>query len=395
MTHSRVLNRNDLENFAFLFLVTLLALLMRFVLFPFESWDYHQFLSDWYGSLKASGGFAAVGLNIGNYMPTYLYLLAAFTYFPISALTAIKLISCAADIVLAVYVMKIVNLKYADKGYGAIAYAVVLFVPGVFLNSAVWGQCDAIYTAALAAFVYYLMTGHENKAVLAFAISFIFKLQAIFLAPLLLLMLLKRKVRIGTLIIIPAVYMISIFPAVLAGRSLKDLFLIYIGQSKLYTRLVMSLPNLYTWIPDASEGDASQLPPYLGKAAVLLAGAAVLIVLFCLWRKRFVLSGEMMVTLALLFAILLPFVLPYMHERYYYPAEIFALVFAFYFPKKLYIAVIMELTCTYAECQYLFGSNFMRMEFLALLVLFNLIVIGRHAVRLAQTNPVEEAGAAA
>lgn len=398
MAKSRVWTQSDVENAAFLFLVTVLALLMRFAMFPFESWDYHQFLQEWYAALKANGGFAAVGLNIGNYTPAYLYLLAVFTYFPVSSLTAIKLISCAADVVLAVYVMKTVNLRFQDRTYGALAYAVTLFLPGVFLNSAVWGQCDAIYTAALMAFVYYLMTDRENRAMIAFSVAFVFKLQAVFLAPLLLLMLLKRRIRPGTLLIFPLTYMISIFPAVLAGRSLKELLLVYVSQSKLYPRLVMSLPNLYTWIPDASDGDGSQLPAYFGKAAVLFAGAVVLVVLFCLWRKKFVLNREILATLALLFAMLLPFVLPHMHERYYYPAELFALVFAFYFPRKFYVAVLMELTCTYAECQYLFGSDFIRMELLAVVVLGNMIAVTVQAARLIRTASMaetEKAGAAA
>lgn len=189
----RNLNREQLENAAFLFLITVFALLMRFLLFPFESGDYHQFLQGWYTALKENGGFAAVGMNIGDYMPTYLYLLALFTYLPVSGLTAIKLISSVADLVLAVYVMQTVNLKFENKTYGVMAYALVLFFPSVFLNSAVWGQCDAIFTAALVACVYYLMQNQEGKAVTAFSIAFAFKLQAVFLAPFLLLLLLKQR----------------------------------------------------------------------------------------------------------------------------------------------------------------------------------------------------------
>lgn len=99
----RSLSRRQAENIAFFFLVTVLAVLMRILLFPFESCDYHQFLQGWYDTLKANGGFAAVGMDIGDYMPTYLYLLAPFTYLPIPGLYAIKLISTAADVVLAVF----------------------------------------------------------------------------------------------------------------------------------------------------------------------------------------------------------------------------------------------------------------------------------------------------
>lgn len=387
--------RESVENVVFLFIVTVFALLLRVTLFPFESWDYHQFLQGWYTQLKQNGGFAAVGMNIGNYMPTYLYLLAPFTYFPISGLAAIKLVSTVADVVLAAYVMRIVDLKYGPF-VGFFAYAAVLFLPGVLLNSAVWGQCDSIYTAALAAFLYYVMTDHENRAVIAFAVAFVFKLQAVFLAPLLLLLLLKRKIRPGALLFLPLVYLLSVFPAILAGRGPKDLLKVYLAQSKLYPRLVMSLPNLYAWIPDKGDGDGSQIPVYFGTAGVLFAGAVVLIVLFYLFRKDFPLDNDRLVALALFFALLLPFVLPHMHERYFYPAEVLSVVFAFYFPKKLYAALAVGMASAYAQCQYLFGTNFISMGLLSVVVLAALVVLARHTAWLTRSvSLLQEEGEAA
>ncbi len=375
----------QLENAAFLFLITLFALLMRVLLFPFESGDYHQFLQGWYTALKENGGFAAVGMNIGDYMPTYLYLLAFFTYLPVSGLTAIKLISSAADIVLAVYVMKTVNLKFENKTYGVIAYAVILFLPSVFLNSAVWGQCDAIFTAALVAGVYYLMQNKEAKAMIAFSIAFIFKLQAVFLAPFLLLMLLKRKIRLRTFLIIPIVYLVSILPAVIMGRGFFDLLTVYFSQAGQYSMIAMFLPNLYTWLP-------TDTPAYISKAAVILAGGLVLISLFYFNRKKFVLSNEMLVSLALFFALFVPFILPHMHERYYFVADILSVIFAFYFPKKLYVAVVTELASAYAVCHNLFNTDFFSVQLLGVIMLIILILLAKHMIRLIDANPIRKVG---
>lgn len=368
MVKGSKLTQVQLENCAFLFFITVCALLMRFVLFPFESSDYHQFLQGWYDSLKLNGGFAAVGMNIGDYMPTYLYLLAAFTYFPVSGLTAVKLISSAADLVLAVYVCKIVSLKYKNPVYGITAYAVTLFLPSVFLNSAVWGQCDSIYTAALAAFLYHMMLGHQNRSAAAFGVAFSFKLQAVFLAPFLLLLLFKRKIRPVKLLFIPLVYFISIIPAVLAGGSFFKLLTVYFFQAKQYSMLNMFLPNLYTWLP-------KNTPYYISCAAMLFAGAVVAIALFCLCRASYSLDGGTLVSLALFFALLLPFVLPHMHERYYYVADILSLVYAFYFPKRMYVAAVIELSSAYAVCHNLFATDFIPVQYPALLILFVLIMI--------------------
>ena len=377
------LSNEQIENIFFIVLITTCAMLVRVLLFPFESGDYHQFLQGWYTALKNNGGFKAVGMNIGDYMPTYVYLLAIFTYFPISDLAAIKIISSIADVILAIYVMKIVNLKYENKTYGVIAYALILFLPSVVLNSAVWGQCDAIYTGALVACVYYFMQNKENRAILAFSVAFIFKLQAVFLVPFLLLLLFKNRVRFRTFIIIPFVYLIAILPAVIMGRSLPGLLTVYFSQSGQYSMIAMFLPNLYTWLPEKT-------PSYISSAAVIFAGGLVLISLFCFYKKKFAFTNELFVTFALFFALFVPFILPHMHERYYFVADILSVIFAFYFPKKLYVPVVTVLSSTYAVCHNLFDTQFFSVQLLAVIMLIILTVVAVHLVKLINASPLEK-----
>lgn len=385
MHKHRELTNEQFENMGFLVLITVLAMLCRFLLFPFESGDYRQFLQGWYAALKDNGGFAAVGMNIGDYMPTYLYLLAGFTYFPVSGLVAIKLVSSLADIALAYYVMKTVRLKFEDPLYGVMAYAVVLFLPSVVLNSAVWGQCDAVFTAALVACVYYFMVDKEYQAVAAYAIAFIFKLQAVFLAPFLLLLLIKRRVKISTFLIIPFVYLLAVLPAMFLGRSMKELLTVYFSQAGQYKMIAMFLPNLYTWLPEDT-------PEYISAAAVMFAGALTVTALFYLYKKKFVFTDELFVTMALFFALFLPFILPHMHERYFYLADILSVIFAFYFPKMLYVPLVTVLSSTYAVCHNLFNTDFFSVQLLAVIMLFILIQVARHAVRLIDLQPGQVPG---
>lgn len=382
MTERKELTPQQLESGLFLLLITAVALLMRFLLFPFESDDYRQFLQGWYTALKENGGFAAVGMNIGDYMPTYLYLLAPFTYLPVSALTGIKLLSTAGDLILATAVMKTVNLRFSNKTYGVAAYVLTLFLPGVFLNSAVWGQCDAIFTAALVFCIYYLMQKRDLPAMIAFSVAFVFKLQAVFLAPFLLLLLLRRKIRWSCLLAFPAVYLLAILPAVALGRSMVDLLTVYWSQAGQYSMIVMFLPNLYTWLPEGA-------PDYIGKAAVLLTGGVVLTAIFCLNRKKFRLTNGIMITLALFFALLMPFALPYMHERYYFPADILAVIYAFYFPKKWIAAAVIQVSSAYAVCHNLFRTDFFPIRLLGVVLLFVILWVAADLVRQIQANPGE------
>jgi Gpi18-like mannosyltransferase len=89
--------------------IVLAAFVVRFLFIDQVSGDYRTFVSPWYDYLQANGGFAAVGADISNYNPPYLYLLAAATYLPLSKIVAIKLISMIFDVLLAAFAALIVR----------------------------------------------------------------------------------------------------------------------------------------------------------------------------------------------------------------------------------------------------------------------------------------------
>ena len=207
-------------------LLSAFALYARFSMFPFLSGDYTQFLSPWYDMLKEAGGLAGIGLSIGDYTPSYIYLLSLLTYLPFGSLVSIKLLSCIFDFLLAVFVMLVVINRQGSKTFGLAAYGITLFLPTVLFNSAYWAQCDAIFVSFLIICIYYLLKDRPFAAMLCFSVSFCLKLQAIFLLPLLLLLFLKRKIKFRYFFLIPGVYLLSILPAFLFGRPLGELLTI-------------------------------------------------------------------------------------------------------------------------------------------------------------------------
>lgn len=360
------------ENIFFLIFVTVLAMVFRLRFFPYQSTDYLHYLSPWFDLLRQNGGLAGVGLRFGDYTPGYYYLLALLTYLPGSGLYAIKALSCLGDILAAYYVFRMVDLKYGEF-WGEMAYAVALFLPSVILNSAYWAQCDSIYTAFLLACVYELMMDRQARAVTAFSVAFALKLQAVFLAPLLLVLLLKRKIAARCLVIPPLVYVLSILPAALLGRNFGELLTVYFRQAKEYTELTMNLPNLYAWFPQNA-------PENVGGFAVYGAGLVTLVTVVYLCTHSFRISHGMLISLALFYAVMLPYFLPYMHERYWYPADLLSVVFAFYFPEKFYVPVITGLSSVYAYSRFLFRFRLISIKLFSVLMLFNLIWIGIHIV---------------
>lgn len=357
--------------FVFLVFITMMAMLMRISLFPIESGDYHQFLHPWFVQLKEAGGLLGIGVEIGDYMPPYFYILALLTYLPVKDLIAIKLVSCIADIILASMVFRLVRLRWRNPGCATAAYCVVLFLPSVFLNSAAWAQCDAIFVSALLAFLYHASLNHSNRAVFWYAVAFVFKLQAVFLGPMVLYLLLKRRIYLRSIWIFPAVYLAACLPAAMMGRNLWDLLTVYFNQAKQYNLLAMFLPNPYTWFGDSTS-------PEISRAGVFLAGSIVLCTLFYLWRHHHRLTNGWLVSLALFFSVLVPFLLPHMHERYYYLADVLSIVFVFYFPQKWYVPVAICTTSAYTVCHNLFNTDFVPVQYLSILILVVLLLIGRH-----------------
>lgn len=359
-------NQKKVENLVFLAAITIIGLLARHYLFPIESGDYHQFLLPWYNQLYDNGGFAAVGMDIGDYMPTYYYILAFLTYLPFEPLTGIKIVSCIADIILAVIIYKIVFHVTKNENRSIAAYGIVIFLPSVLLNSAAWAQCDGIFTLFIAASILFILKGKDWGAMICFSIAFVFKIQAIFFAPVLLILYLKNKLRWRTVLAFPAVYVISIIPALVTGGNFLDLITVYFRQSKQYSLLNMYIQNAWGLLFEVRSKE-------LAAAGVMFAGGVVLIALFWIYRTKFEINDSIIITLSALFTLLVPFVLPHMHERYYYLATVISVIFAVVQPRRIWTLLIMEFCLFQAEAHNLFGKDAMDFNFSVLLVAFVLV----------------------
>ena len=86
------------------------------------------------------------------------------------------------------------------------AYAVVLFLPVVFLNSAVWAQCDSIYTSFCVMSFYFLLRGRGRLSMALYGVAFSFKLQAVFFAPAAVVFFLKGRLKFSDLLFFVLAY---------------------------------------------------------------------------------------------------------------------------------------------------------------------------------------------
>jgi Gpi18-like mannosyltransferase len=409
----------------------LLALALRVSLYHVETSDYTVFVSQWYDFIQTHGGFAALKYNFSNYNVPYLYLLALLTYLPIPKLIAIKTLSVVFDGVLGLFTYLIISLKY-KRSYAAIAGAlVIVFAPTIFINSAAWGQCDAIYTAFCMGSLYFLLKERPAWACVFFAFALSFKLQAIFFLPVLLMLLLKRKLPLKYLVLIPLVFLLMLVPAFIAGHDAQSLLTIYAGQvstggagggqfngggnfnngapgqfnrggpgqfngnppgqfngrgsgqfndgrfggrSSSSSSLTLNAPSFYQWLP-------ANAPAYWKWVGILLAGAFIAFVGTLLVASKKQLTSDVLLKVALVFALAIPFLLPEMHERYFYLADVLSIIYAFYFPRYFYIAVITQLCSLLSYAPYLLNTQIVSLAYVAFAVLVITIITSADLVR--------------
>jgi len=264
----------------------------------------------------------------------YLLALGSSALSGVNDVAAIKLVALPFDFLLAGFVYLLVHAR-SPSGWPAPASALaVLFAPTVVLNGAYWGQSDSIYTSALVATVYLFVTQRPGWAMIAFGLAFAVKAQAVFLAPLLLLLLVTRQLPLRYALLAPLPYLVLALPALALGRSPRDALLVYVDQASTFEQLTMGAPNLYQWLPN----DLVEVGVPLGIIATTLATLAFVA---AVGRHRAPLSAEQIVLVATVSLVVLPFLLPKMHDRYFFPADVMAIVLAFYAPRLFWVPLIV------------------------------------------------------
>lgn len=301
-----------------------LAFFLRVFLLDHQTLDYQDFLAHWAAFFRDNGGFAALDRPVGNYNVPYLYFMALISYFQTPDLYLIKLFSILFDILLAWGGFRLVR-RLAGEGRPlapTAAFCAMLLLPTVVLNGAYWGQCDSIYAALLLHALASAMDGKGPGSVLLLAAAFSFKLQAVFLVPLWCVLWYTGRVKFRHLLLFPAGCAAIAAPALLAGKPLGDIAAIYLGQMGVNSALSFNAPSVFQYIPYGLEVNAA-LAAKLGIAA---AFALVLGLLGYLFLRRDRVDDQALLMAALLLAVGVPFLLPYMHERYFFPADALALV---------------------------------------------------------------------
>lgn len=277
-----------------------------------------------------NGGLKSLLTLMADYNLPYQYAMVLMTKLPIPSLYAIKFFSVFFDFVLAFYVFKVIHELTLDEERSFLGGIIALALPTVLMNSAGWGQSDAIYTTFLVAAVYYVLRQRPAMVMWMFTLSFGFKIQAIFIGPLMLVLLLKGFFKIKHLFIPALYYALVSLPIMLVGGTLTRILEIAALQINIRNGFSFYLPNLYYVF------NFDQYLDYASVKNVFILGFLVMMagLTYLCYRKLDIENQQQVVAWAALFALIVPFLLVRMHERYYFPAEYFWLILTLLNPRK-------------------------------------------------------------
>ena len=364
-----------------------LAVAMRLSLLDFKSDDYFASLKPWYNTIR-SQGFAAFGTDFSTYNPPYLYVLYLIARFlpDVPIVIAVKLPGLVSDFVCALFAYLIVRLRFQGERALPIAAAIaVLFAPTVVLNAAFWGQADSVFTAGILGCLYFLMKRRSMPAMIFFGLGLAFKLQAIFLVPVLAALCLRRIVSWRSLGAIPAILFLAILPSWIAGRPLLDLVNVYLYQASQFEFITLNAASAYAWLPGTKQ--VFNLFYIPGVIMGVAAGYGLFVIAY---KAPARLSKALLLELFLAATLVIPFFLPKMHERYFFPADILSIVLVFFAPELWLIPLLVVGASFLSYEPFLFQTEIVPLPFLSGIQLVAIAFLMSHAARRLFSEPAEE-----
>lgn len=263
--------------------------------------------------------------------------------------------------------------------------AILLLSPAVVIDSAYWCQCDIIYTSFLLWSFYYLLKDNSRKSAIFFGLSFIFKLQSVFLLPFFIIMWLKnRTIKLRHYLYVPVIYVISIIPAWIAGRSFQNLMTIYLNQSGYYPWGTLNYPNIYALLGES-------MPDLRHASEVSGAGTVMTIMIlgciaYYLYTKKVRMTNELIVTLALFTVAITVYSLPHMHDRYGFLIDLFAIIYGVNNVRKLPVTCGFTLVSIVTFMPYLIGTDIVPLQYTAIFLLSLIVYVGYDLYRQIQQN---------
>lgn len=371
---------------AFIVAILVLALLARLQFLPLKSGDYKFCLSAWMDAIREQGAWASLGRSFSDYSPAYLYIMCLVSGIG-NTLYALKGVSIFFDYAAAVVMFFLAARLTGSCRKGIAAMAATLFCPTLIINSAWWCQCDIIYVTFMLLALLFLLKDKGWQCCLMLGIAFSFKVQALFFLPLLVILCVKGKtIKLWHLLLVPAVFFVSVIPAWIAGGKLGTLLTVYFLQAGEFPYATLHFPNIYEFLHETNM--YWHHLKEVGAFGVYFSFGVLGIFAFWLLSERFRTTPQLLVTMALFSVCLVLFTMPHMHERYGLFVDILLIAYALQRPEKIPLAVGYIMISLLSYMPFINRANVLPGIWLAIGMLALNIFLGRDLARQIKENRI-------
>lgn len=365
--------------------ISMMAILLRYYLIPYTSGDTAWFLVPWTRYIRDHGGLLSLketpisyynttgnvnipygnstygytisGTVFANYPSFYYFLIALVSYLPLSDIAVIKVLSALFDFNMALAVLLLIkHLSKNNKVLMITSFTLALFLPTVFINSAVWGQSDAYFAGMGVWFIYFLIKDKPFIAMIFIGLGLSIKLHMFFILPIVGILFLRRRFNLLYLLIPFGVVFLSFVPSYIFGAPFMMPFKQIIGVAGTYSAPNMNSGSMYAFFQNINNlgkwRDAVKL------FGVPFAFTILIIFTYVFYEKRVAINEDSLLALGALFSFLTPFLLPHMHERYFFMGDIFIILYVIKNPKRFYLLFVSQAASLITYANFILGGWF-------------------------------------
>ena len=346
-------------------IITILSLAVRYFIALHPTRDVVAFVFKWMQDIE-SVGFKNFYTVQSDYSPLFLFIVGLYTFLPkgetitISGMTFyknwmyyVKTTYFLTEIVIAIGIYLLIKEVTKDKKSAWLGYIIFMCLPVQLFNSAVWGNSDTMYFAC---FIYVLLFLVKQKSGLAFfmaGVCFGLKLQAVFILPLLVYMLVSGKLKFYKIVLFPLGLIATFIPAYIFGASIFEPFKFWASQVGGYSKLTLGCANIWHLIN--IKDDALQTFTF---GATLLGLLLIGLFTAIVFARKIRLNSENIILVSVFLIAIVPMFLPHMHERYFYALDVLVVVYCLVFKKNYHLILLMQLSSGIAYHNYLAGRHF-------------------------------------
>ncbi|MEG2052361.1 MAG: hypothetical protein RRZ92_00145 [Bacilli bacterium] len=350
-----------------------IAIIIRMALVPFVSWDLYSFIFGWLRDFR-SYGFSYLGNYGGDYPPAYMIILYLISLLepgfnligygrtplaaPINQIFAIKFVSTIFDVIMAVAIFFIIKKVSKNNTLLAfIGFTIALFLPTSILITGFWGQVDSSYVSLCLVAIAFMLYKKNRLGFLFYGFALAFKLQAIFFLPVIGVLWLNKEVKLRYLVFTFAAMLLTFLPSYIAGGRFDFPFLKYVNLTKEYGDPNYNSGSIFAFLQDisANPDNTKNNNSIITYAGLFFGFSVILFTMFVIYKKNIKMTNRNFITISALFSILVPYVLPCMHERYFFFADLMILVYSVLNLKRFYLVILSQLATSITLNIYLFG----------------------------------------